>query len=111
MEKYQTIVWWKSHQLSVTKNLKDNSLTSRSKSNTSSSDSDERPLIPAKRSKPGTTKVTNRPRFNPRSTATESVVTGGGDAPNPTIDANGWTRAAGGSTFQNFSLFLLLRWL
>ena len=33
------------------------------------------------------------------------------DAPNPTIDANGWTLAAGGSRFQNFSLFLLLRWL
>ena len=39
------------------------------------------------------------------------VVTGGVDAPNPTIDANGWTRAAGGSRFQNFSIFLLLRWL
>ena len=34
---------------------------------------DERPLIPAKRSKPSTTKGTNRPR----STATEPVVTGG----------------------------------
>ena len=33
------------------------------------------------------------------------------DAPNPTIDANGRTRAAGGSRFQNFSLFLSLRWL
>ena len=84
------------------------SLSSRSRSNTSSSDSDERPLIPAKRSKPSTTKGTNRPRSNPKSTATESVVTGGGDAPNPTIDANGWTRAAdgkevGGSTFFSFS--------
>ena len=47
------------------------SLSSRSRSNTSSSD--KRPLIPAKRSKPSTTKGTNRPR----STATESVVTGG----------------------------------
>ena len=84
------------------------SLSSRSRSNTSSSDSDERPLIPAKRSKPSTTKGTNRPRSNPRSTATESVVTGGGDAPNPTIDANGWTRAAdgkevGGSRFRNLN--------
>ena len=48
------------------------SLSSRSRSNTSSSERDERPLIPAKRSKPSTTKGTNRPR----STATESVVTG-----------------------------------
>ena len=50
---------------------------SRSRSNTSSRESDERPLIPAKRSKPSTTKGTNRPRSEPRSTATESVVTGG----------------------------------
>ena len=88
------------------------SLSSRSRSNTCSSESDERPLIPAKRSKPSTTKGTNRPR----STAAESVVTGGVDAPNPTNDANSWTRAAdgkevGGSRFRNFSLFLLLRWL
>ena len=48
------------------------SLSSRSRSNTSSSERDERPLIPAKRSKPSTTKGTNMPR----STATESVVTG-----------------------------------
>ena len=78
------------------------SLSSRSRSNTSCSERDERPLIPAKRSKPSTTKGTN---YRPRSTATESVVTGGGDAPNPNIDANG------GSRFQNFSLFLLLGWL
>ena len=51
------------------------SLSSRSRSNNSSSD--KRPLIPAKRSKPSTTKGTNRPRSKPRSTATESVVTGG----------------------------------
>ena len=52
------------------------SLRSRSKSNTSSSERDERPLIPAKRSKPNTTKGTNRPKSKPRSTATEFVVTG-----------------------------------
>ena len=84
------------------------SLSSRSRSNTSSSERDERPLIPAKRSKPSTTKGTNRRRSNPRSTATESVVTGGGDAPNATIDANDWTQAAdgkevGGSRFRNLN--------
>ena len=49
------------------------SLSNRSRSNTSSSETDERP---AKRSKPSTTKRTNRPISKPRSTATESVVTG-----------------------------------
>ena len=52
------------------------SLSSRSRSNTSFSERDERPLIPSKRSKPSATKSRNRPRSKPRSTATESVVTG-----------------------------------
>ena len=52
------------------------SLSRRSRSKASSSAWNERPLIPAKRSKPSTTKGTNRPRSKPRSTATESVVTG-----------------------------------
>ena len=81
------------------------SLTSRSRSNTSSSDSDERPLIPAKRSKP--LKLQIGLDLSLDLLQLNLLLQ---DAPNPTIDANGWTPAAGGSRFQNFSLFLLLRW-